>query len=164
MIIDGFHHQLLDADPEETREWLDALDQIIAAGGQARARYLVAKLIERARSRNVGVPAAVSTPYINTIPPEMEAWFPGDEHLERRIRRFVRWNAAVMVVKANKAADAIGGHLSTFASSVGFTIYLFSVSWQFFYLLGSIINGLIFIATLTLYSSATRSRNRWTAA
>ncbi len=121
MIIDGFSHQLFDADPEETREWLDSLDQIIDEAGGSRARFLMARLIERARSRNVGVPASVSTPYINTIPPEEEAWFPGDEDLERRIRRIIRWNAAVMVVRANKAADGIGGHLSTFASSA--TLY-----------------------------------------
>ncbi len=121
MIIDGFVHQLPDADPEETREWLESLDQIIDEAGESRARFLMARLIERARSRNVGVPASVSTPYINTIPPEQEAWFPGDESLEQRIRRFVRWNAAVMVVRANKAADGIGGHLSTFASSA--TLY-----------------------------------------
>jgi len=121
MIIDGFVHQLPDADPEETGEWLDALGQIIDEGGESRARFLMARLIEYARSRNIGVPASVSTPYLNTIPPEQEAWFPGDEDLERRIRRMIRWNAAVMVVRANKAADAIGGHLSTFASSA--TLY-----------------------------------------
>jgi pyruvate dehydrogenase E1 component len=121
MIIDGFVHQLPDADPEETGEWLDALGQIIEEAGEGRARFLMARLVEYARSRNIGVPASVSTPYINTIPPEQEAWFPGDEDLERRIRRFIRWNAAVMVVRANKAADAIGGHLSTFASSA--TLY-----------------------------------------
>ena len=121
VIIDGFVHQLPDADPEETREWLDSLDQIIDEAGESRARFLMARLIERARSRNIGVPASVSTPYINTIPPEEEAWFPGDEDLERRIRRIIRWNAAVMVVRANKAADGIGGHLSTFASSA--TLY-----------------------------------------
>ena len=121
MIIDGFVHQLPDADPEETGEWLDALGQIIDEGGEGRARFLMARLIEYARSRNIGVPASVSTPYINTIPPEQEAWFPGDEKLEQRIRRIIRWNAAVMVVRANKAAEAIGGHLSTFASSA--TLY-----------------------------------------
>ena len=121
MIIDGFVHQLPDADPEETGEWLDALAQIIDEGGEGRARFLMARLIEYARSRNIGVPASVSTPYINTIPPEQEAWFPGDERLEQRIRRIIRWNAAVMVVRANKAAEAIGGHLSTFASSA--TLY-----------------------------------------
>ena len=117
MIIDGFTHQLPDTDPEETQEWLDSLDTIVSAEGQTRARFLMARLIARARELNVGVPASVSTPYINTIPPEEEAWFPGDEYLERRIRRFIRWNAAVMVIRANTNADSIGGHLSSFASS-----------------------------------------------
>ena len=129
MIIDGFTHQLPDTDPEETREWLDSLDTVISAEGNARAQFLMAKLIERARAQNVGVPASVSTPYINTIPPEAEAWFPGDEYLERRIRRFIRWNAAIMVIKANKAADGIGGHLSTFASSA----MLYEVGFNHFF-------------------------------
>ncbi|MCP3994074.1 MAG: pyruvate dehydrogenase (acetyl-transferring), homodimeric type [bacterium] len=117
MIIDGFTHQLPDTDPDETQEWLESLDTVINAEGSARARFLMAKLIERARAQNIGVPASVSTPYINTIPAEHEAWFPGDGDIEQRIRRFVRWNAAVMVVKANHEAEGIGGHLSTFASS-----------------------------------------------
>ncbi|HSF84328.1 MAG TPA: pyruvate dehydrogenase (acetyl-transferring), homodimeric type [Acidimicrobiia bacterium] len=129
MIIDGFTHQLPDTDPHETREWLDSLDTVISAEGNARAQFLMAKLIERARSQNVGVPASVSTPYINTIPPENEAWFPGDEYLESRIRRFIRWNAAIMVIKANKAADGIGGHLSTFASSA----MLYEVGFNHFF-------------------------------
>ena len=129
MIIDGFTHQLPDTDPDETREWLESLDTVISAEGPGRAKFLMAKLIERARSQNVGVPASVSTPYINTIPPEHEAWFPGDEDLERRIRRFIRWNAAVMVVKANVAADGIGGHLSTFASSA----VLYEVGFNHFF-------------------------------
>ena len=129
MIIDGFTHQIPDLDPGETKEWLEGLDQVIDATGTTRARYLMAKLIERARERNVGVPASVSTPYINTIPPEREAWFPGDEYLERRIRRFIRWNAAVMVVRANKDADGIGGHLSTFASSAA----LYEVGFNHFF-------------------------------
>ncbi len=129
MIIDGFTHQLPDTDPGETKEWLESLDTVISAEGPARARFLMAKLIERARAQNVGVPASVSTPYINTIPPEHEAWFPGDEDLERRIRRFVRWNAAVMVVKANHEAEGIGGHLSTFASSA----VLYEVGFNHFF-------------------------------
>ncbi len=129
MIIDGFTHQLPDTDPQETREWLDSLDTVISSEGNARAQFLMAKLIERARSQNVGVPASVSTPYINTIPPEREAWFPGDEYLESRIRRFIRWNAAIMVIKANKAADGIGGHLSTFASSA----MLYEVGFNHFF-------------------------------
>jgi pyruvate dehydrogenase E1 component len=117
MIIDGFVHQLPDTDPTETREWLDSLDAIVDAHGKGRARFLIAKLLDRARELQVGSPTTVSTPYVNTIPAEEEPWFPGDEHIERRIRAFIRWNAAVMVIKANKHADGIGGHLSTFASS-----------------------------------------------
>jgi pyruvate dehydrogenase E1 component len=129
MIIDGFTHQLPDTDPSETQEWLDSFDTVISAEGPGRARFLMAKLIERANAQNVGVPASVSTPYINTIPAEHEAWFPGDEYLEQRIRRFVRWNAAVMVIKANHEADGIGGHLSTFASSA----VLYEVGFNHFF-------------------------------
>ncbi len=129
MIIDGFTHQLPDSDPDETTEWLESLDGVISAEGPARARFLMAKLIERAQAQNVGVPASVSTPYINTIPPEHEAWFPGDEDIERRIRRFIRWNAAVMVIKANLEADGIGGHLSTYASSA----VLYEVGFNHFF-------------------------------
>ena len=93
MFIDGFVHQLPDIDPQETTEWLDSLDAVVDAKGKARARYLLARLMERAREQGVGVPSMVSTHYINTIPPEEEPWFPGDEHLERRIRAFIRWNA-----------------------------------------------------------------------
>ena len=66
-----------------------------------RARFLLMKLLERARATQVGFPATVSTPYVNTIPADEEPWFPGDEHLERRIRAYIRWNAAVMVTRAN---------------------------------------------------------------
>ena len=119
--IDGFSHQLSDHDPNETQEWLDALSDVIDVDGETRARYLMARLLEHAREHSIGVPASVSTPYINTIPPEVDPPYPGDEYLEKRIRRFIRWNAAAMVIKANKAADGIGGHLSTFASSA--TLY-----------------------------------------
>lgn len=115
--MDGFTHQLRDLDPIETREWLDALDEIVEIDGDTRARYVVARLLERARELSIGVPGFVSTPYINTIPPEYEAEYPGDEYLEKRIRRFIRWNAAAMVIRANRNAEGIGGHLSTFASS-----------------------------------------------
>jgi pyruvate dehydrogenase E1 component len=117
MILDQFVHQLPDTDPDETAEWLDSLDAVIDAKGTTRARYLMSKLTERARQRQVGTPAEVSTPYVNTIPTDEQPWFPGDEYIEKRIRAFIRWNAAVMVVYANKQADGIGGHLSTFASS-----------------------------------------------
>jgi pyruvate dehydrogenase E1 component len=129
MIIDGFVHQLPDIDPGETQEWLDSLDAVVDAHGKTRARFLMSRLLERARELQVGTPATVSTPYVNTIPPEQEPFFPGDEHLERRIRAFIRWNAAVMVVKANKAADGIGGHLATFASSAS----LYEVGFNHFF-------------------------------
>jgi pyruvate dehydrogenase E1 component len=129
MIIDGFVHQLPDIDPGETQEWLDSLDAIVDAKGKSRARFLMSKLLERAQELQVGSPASVSTPYVNTIPPEEEPWFPGDEYLERRIRAYIRWNAAVMVIKANKQADGIGGHLSTFASSAA----LYDVGFNWFF-------------------------------
>jgi pyruvate dehydrogenase E1 component len=129
MTIDGFVHQLPDADPTETKEWLESLDAVIDARGKTRARFLVAKLTERARERQIGTPAEVSTPYVNTIPTDEQPWFPGDEHIERRIRAFIRWNAAMMVVKANKDAEGIGGHLSTFASSAA----LYEVGFNHFF-------------------------------
>ncbi|MDJ0960120.1 MAG: pyruvate dehydrogenase (acetyl-transferring), homodimeric type [Acidimicrobiia bacterium] len=129
MMIDGFHHQIPDSDPEETQEWLDSLDTMIESDGQQRARFMMARLIAHARAQNVDVPASVSTPYINTIPASQEAWFPGDEYLESRIRRIIRWNAAAMVIRANKAADGIGGHLSTYASSA----MLYEVGFNHFF-------------------------------
>ena len=129
MIIDGFVHALPDVDPEETQEWLDSLSAVVDAHGKTRARFLMSKLLERARELQVGHPATVSTPYVNTIPPEQEPWFPGDEYIERRIRAYIRWNAAVMVVKANKHADGIGGHLSTYASSA--SLYEVGFNWFF---------------------------------
>ncbi len=129
MIIDGFHHQIPDTDPEETQEWLDSLDTVIDVEGQRRARLLLTRMISHARARKVEVPASVSTPYINTIPPDQEAWFPGDVSLEQRIRRFIRWNAAIMVIKANQKAEGIGGHLSTFASSA----MLYEVGFNHFF-------------------------------
>jgi pyruvate dehydrogenase E1 component len=118
---DEYVQQMPDSDPVETQEWLDSLDAVVDEHGPDRAKYLVAKLLERAHETNVGVAGAITTPYINTIPPEEEAEFPGDEYIERRIRRFIRWNAAVMVIKANHRSKGIGGHLSTFASSA--TLY-----------------------------------------
>jgi pyruvate dehydrogenase E1 component len=129
MIFDGYVNQLPDTDPGETGEWLDSLDAVIDTHGKTRARFLLSKLLERARESQVSFPATVSTPYVNTIPREAEPWFPGDEFIERRIRAFVRWNAAMMVVKANKHADGIGGHLSTFASSAS----LYEIGFNHFF-------------------------------
>ena len=117
MIFDGFSHQLPDIDPSETQEWLEGFDAVVEHHGRNRARYLLMRMLARAQSQQVGFPASVSTPYINTIPPEFEPWFPGDEHMERRIRAFIRWNAAVMVTRAQVRSEGIGGHLSSYASS-----------------------------------------------
>src|SRR6188472_1632421 len=129
MIFDGFVHQLPDIDPTETQEWLDSLDAIVDTHGKTRARFLLSKLLERARESQVSFPATVSTHYVNTIPCEAEPWFPGDEHIERRIRAFIRWNAAAMVVRANKHFDGIGGHLATYASSAA----LYEVAFNHFF-------------------------------
>jgi pyruvate dehydrogenase E1 component len=129
MIFDGYVHQLPDIDPTETQEWLDSLDAVVEAHGKTRARFLLSKLLDRANAAQVSFPATVSTPYVNTIPREQEPWFPGDEHIERRIRAFIRWNAAMMVIKANKHADGIGGHLSTFASSAS----LYEIGFNHFF-------------------------------
>jgi len=99
MTFDAFLHQLPDADAAETAEWLESLDTLVASEGTVRARFVIGKLLERARRLQVPVPSLVSTPYINTIPPGEEPWFPGDEEMERRIRRIVRWNAAVTALE-----------------------------------------------------------------
>ena len=115
-MYDAFKDQLPDIDPEETQDWIESLDQIIEHS-PARARFLLNKILLHARSRQIGLPSMVSTDYINTIAPEEEPYFPGNEDIEKRLRQIVRWNAAVMVTRANKAHDGIGGHISTYASS-----------------------------------------------
>jgi len=115
--VDGFVHQHQDADPQETAEWIESLDAVVEEGGTERGEFLLTKLMDRARQKGMSAPGSISTPYINTIPPEEEPAYPGDLLMEKRIRRFIRWNAAVMVIKANYTEKGIGGHLSTFASS-----------------------------------------------
>jgi pyruvate dehydrogenase E1 component len=128
IITDGLPSQLPDIDPEETQEWLQSLDGAIDADGQQRARFLMLKLLERARERQVGVPALRSTDYINSIPPEREPWFPGDEDIERRVRAYIRWNAAIMVSRANKKVG-VGGHIATYASAAS----LYEVGFNHFF-------------------------------
>src|SRR5918911_4393487 len=113
VITDGLPSQLVDTDPDETQEWVESLDAVVEHAGRGRARYLMLKMLERSREQQVGVPSLRSTDYINTITPEQEPWFPGDEHVERRIRAFIRWNAAAMVTRANRRFDGLGGHLAT---------------------------------------------------
>ncbi|WP_415140566.1 pyruvate dehydrogenase (acetyl-transferring), homodimeric type [Nocardioides sp.] len=126
---EGLPTQLPDIDPEETQEWLGSFDSLIESNGRERARYVMLRLLERAREMNVGVPALRSTDYINTIPPEREPWFPGDEDIERRVRAFIRWNAAVMVSSANRKGLEVGGHIATYQSSAS----LYEVGFNHFF-------------------------------
>ncbi len=105
-----------DLNPQETSEWVEALDEIIDEAGPDRASYLIERLMERASNLGVQVPLRWNTPYINTIPPEEELAYPGDRLLERNIKSWIRWNALAMVVHANKMDANIGGHLATYAS------------------------------------------------
>ena len=111
ILADGLPSQLPDIDPSETAEWLESLDAVVEHAGRNRARFLMLSLLQRARENQVGVPSLRSTDYINTIPPESEPWFPGDEHVERRIRAYVRWNAAIMVHRAQRPGVGVGGHI-----------------------------------------------------
>jgi pyruvate dehydrogenase E1 component len=108
-------------DPQETREWLDALDGVIEAEGPARASELVRAIVERAATRGVRTPAAQTTPYVNTIAVDQQAHFPGDHDIEERLRHFIRWNALAMVVRAQKDHSELGGHVATFSSAA--TLY-----------------------------------------
>jgi pyruvate dehydrogenase E1 component len=129
IISDGLPTQLPDIDPEETREWVDSFDSVTRTRGRGRARYLMLRLLERAREQQVGVPGLRSTDYINTIPPEREPWFPGDEYVERRIRAYIRWNAAIMVSRANRPGLGVGGHIATYASAAS----LYEVGFNHFF-------------------------------
>ena len=121
LIAGGLPTQYVDVDPDETAEWVESFDNLVDTQGNYRARYLMLSLLRRAAERNVGVPSLRSTDYINTISPENEPWFPGDEATEREIRRINRWNAAIMVHRAQRPGVAVGGHISSYASSA--TLY-----------------------------------------
>lgn len=111
-----------DIDPEETKEWLDAIHSVIRSEGLERAHFLIERIAERATRDGLPLPYALTTPYRNTISPENEAPMPGDLFMERRIRSLIRWNALAMVLRANKdGAGELGGHISSFASSA--TLY-----------------------------------------
>ncbi|MEO8299535.1 MAG: pyruvate dehydrogenase (acetyl-transferring), homodimeric type [Burkholderiales bacterium] len=109
-----------DLDPQETREWLDALAAVIGAEGGDRAHYLLERLIDQARQAGVDVPFSANTAYVNTIPTDLEERCPGNVDIEERLRAYMRWNAMLMVVKANRLHPAdggdLGGHISSFAS------------------------------------------------
>ncbi|HEY5638312.1 MAG TPA: pyruvate dehydrogenase (acetyl-transferring), homodimeric type, partial [Burkholderiales bacterium] len=105
-----------DPDALETREWLDALEAVLEREGPERAHFLLERLIEKARGSGSFIPFSANTPYINTIPTHLEERSPGDAALEERIRSYCRWNAMVMVARANKNDDELGGHIASFAS------------------------------------------------
>jgi pyruvate dehydrogenase E1 component len=105
-----------DLNPEETAEWLQALDQIIDEAGPDRAAFLLDRLVNRARTFGAAPPYQTNTPYVNTVSVEEQVQFPGDRALERRLKSLIRWNALAMVVRANKYDAGIGGHISTYAS------------------------------------------------
>jgi pyruvate dehydrogenase E1 component len=121
VIRDGLAAHLPDIDPEETSEWLESFDAVLDAAGQQRARYLMLRMLQLARERHVGVPSLTSTDYVNTIPTDREPWFPGDEEAERAYRRWIRWNAAMTVHRAQRPGIGVGGHISSYASSA--TLY-----------------------------------------
>ena len=112
--------RLPDLDPQETHEWLEALDGVLAYAGPDRAHYLIEQLIDRARRKGAYLPFSANTAYINTIPVSAQAPIPGDQEIEHRIRSYTRWNAMAMVVRANKHTN-VGGHIASFASAA--TLY-----------------------------------------
>ncbi|MGJ9411154.1 pyruvate dehydrogenase (acetyl-transferring), homodimeric type [Aeromicrobium sp. CF4.19] len=129
VIHEGLPTQLPDIDPDETSEWVDSLDAMVDERGRDRARYVMLRLLERAREQSVGVPGLRSTDFINSIPPEREPWFPGNEAIERRIRSYIRWNAAVMVSRANRPGLGVGGHIATYQSAAS----LYEVGFNHFF-------------------------------
>jgi pyruvate dehydrogenase E1 component len=117
----GSNPDIGDIDPEETGEWIESLGSVVKRDGAERAHFLLSKLINQAYVAGSNLPFTQNTPYINTIPSELEAKSPGDQNLEKNIRSLIRWNAAAMVVRANKISPELGGHIATFASAA--TLY-----------------------------------------
>ncbi len=120
-VLNGLPTNLPDIDPDETSEWIESLDGLIESGGLNRARYVMLRLLDRAREKQIGVPSLTATDYVNTIPKALEPEYPGDEELERKFRRLLRWNAAIMVHRAQRPGVGVGGHISSYASSA--TLY-----------------------------------------
>jgi len=121
--------QLVDIDPTETAEWQASFDAALEHAGPVRARYLMLKLLQRAHEKQIGLSSLRNTDYINTISPEHEPEFPGDEAIERRIRTYIRWNAAMLVHRAQRPGVGVGGHISTYASSAS----LYEVGFNHFF-------------------------------
>ncbi|MGE5490609.1 MAG: pyruvate dehydrogenase (acetyl-transferring), homodimeric type [Actinomycetota bacterium] len=118
-----------DIDPQETREWVEALDGVIAQEGPERAHYLIEKLIGQAREDGVDIPYSANTEYINTIPADQQPKYPGNPDIELKIHSYIRWNAMAMVVRANKHTN-VGGHIASFASAAALYDVGFSHFWR----------------------------------
>jgi pyruvate dehydrogenase E1 component len=124
---------VLDIDPIETKEWLDALLSVLKVEGAERATFLIQQLIEKAWQLGLDLPQSLTTPYVNTIPVTHEPDFPGDEKLEKQIGALIRWNAVMMVLRAGKVSSELGGHIATYASAatlyeVGFNHFFHAAS------------------------------------
>lgn len=111
----------VDNDPQETQEWLDALESVIEAAGDEKAHYIIEKLIDKARRTGINLPYSANTAYVNTIPVDQQERIPGDQAMEHRLRSYIRWNAMAMVVKANLKPGSVGGHIASFSSAA--TLY-----------------------------------------
>jgi len=125
------HRQIIlqnDPDPEETAEWIDALDGVLEHEGENRAHYLIERLIETAREHGADIPYSANTAYLNTIPADKQPPYPGDPDLEVRIHSYIRWNAMAMVVRANRNSN-VGGHIASFASAA----VLYDVGFNHFF-------------------------------
>ena len=126
---DPYSQGPLDSDPDETAEWRESLQQLVDARGHERGREIMLSLLKESKELHLGVPMVPTTDYINTIAPDAEPEFPGDEELERRYRAWIRWNAAITVHRAQRPGIAVGGHISTYASSAA----LYEVGFNHFF-------------------------------
>ncbi|MGF3055323.1 pyruvate dehydrogenase (acetyl-transferring), homodimeric type [Microbacterium sp. YY-01] len=126
---DPYSQGPLDSDPEETGEWQQSLDELVDVKGRGRGREIMLSLLKRSKELHLGVPMVPTTDYINTIAPENEPDFPGEEEVERRYRHWIRWNAAVTVHRAQRPGIGVGGHISTYASSAS----LYEVGFNHFF-------------------------------
>ena len=118
-----------DVDPQETKEWMEALDGVITQEGAERAHYLIEKVIGQAREAGVDLPYSANTEYINTIPADQQPKYPGNADMEIKIHSYIRWNAMAMVVRANKETN-VGGHIASFASAAALYDVGFSHFWR----------------------------------
>ena len=119
-----------DLDPQETLEWIEAMEAVIERDGFERAQFLLRRLADRAVTSGVDAPYMAYTPYLNTIPPELEVRSSGNQELESKIRSIIRWNAAMMVMRANRDSSELGGHIASFASSALLYDIGFNHFWQ----------------------------------